>query len=143
MKLGPADRDRDGTRVRTWALSAVGLIAGANVPAVVAVALLFSVALRRPLLARVAQPDRGVSATRLTIAWALGLATIAAVQGAGAVLGMASITTPEGLATRAAFALAAEAVLLVATAIYLKTPSLRPGRAQPPDDPKLAAGDMA
>jgi hypothetical protein len=122
-----ADRGRKGTRVHPWGLYAVGLIAGAIVPAALALALLASVALHRPLLARAAQPHRGVSATRLTVAWTLALATIAAVQGASAILGMESITTPAGFAARSGFALAVEAVALVSTAMYLKSPSRRAG----------------
>ena len=139
MKPDSAERGRHGAQIQTWVLYAVGLIAGANVPAAVAVALLVSVARHRPLLAQAARGHRGVSATRLTIVWALALVAIAAVQGAGAVLGMASITTLAGLAARAGFALAAEAVLLVATAMYLTAPSHRLGRVQTHDDPSLVA----
>jgi hypothetical protein len=136
MKPESADLGREATRIQTWGLYAVGLIVGAIVPAVLALALLASVALHRPLLARAARPHRGVSATRLTVAWALALATIAAVQGASAILGMESITTPVGFAARSGFALAVEAVALVSTAMYLKSPSHRPGPGS--DDPSLA-----
>ena len=135
---GPGRR-RDGEQVRHWGLSAVGLIAGAIVPAAVAVALLVSLAVHRPLVARAAGPPGGSTATRLTIAWALTMVAIAAVQGAGAILGMASITTPAGLAARSGFALAVEAVALVATAMYLTAPSHRLGAgALASDDPSLA-----
>lgn len=102
-----------------WVLTAGGPVAGALVPAAVAVALFVSVALHRPLLARAARGRGGRTATRLTIGWALALSAIAAAQVAGAVLGMGAITSPGGLAARTGFALALEAVLLVATAVYL------------------------
>jgi hypothetical protein len=134
-----ADRGRKGTRIQPWGFYAVGLIVGAVVPAAVAVALLASVALHRPVLARAARPHRA-SATRLTIVWALTMVTIAAVQGAGAMLGMWSVITPAGLAARSGFAVAVEAVALVSTAMYLPAASHRPGpSALAPGDPSIAA----
>jgi hypothetical protein len=100
-----------------------GLIAGALVPAVVAVVLFVSLAVHRPLLARAVRGDGGAAAARLTLAWALALAAIAAVQAAGAMLGMGSITSPLGLAARTGFALAVEAAMLVASTFYLTVSS--------------------
>ena len=136
MEQDHAGRARDEARIQTWVLCAVGLIAGANVPAVVAVALLVSVGAHRPLLARVTRTHRGANATRLTLVWALALFAIAAMQGAGAALGMSSITTLTGLVARAGFALAAEAVLFIATAMYLTAPSHRLERRFGRDDQK-------
>jgi hypothetical protein len=104
-------------------LLTVGLIAGAVVPAVVAVVLFVSVAMHRPVLVRTARGISGAAASRLTLAWALALTAIAAVQAGGAVLGMGSITTPLGFAARTGFALAVEAAMLVASTVYLTGPS--------------------
>lgn len=138
MKPYVADRGQTGTRIQPWGLYAVGLIVGAVVPAAVAVALLASVALHRPVLARAARPHRA-SATRLTIVWAPTMVTIAAVQGAGAILGMWSVITPAGLADRSEFAVVVEAVALVSTAMYLTAASHKPGLgALAADDPSIA-----
>jgi hypothetical protein len=100
-------------------LIAAGLVAGALVPAAVAAALLVSLPLRRPLLAvRTNDPK---SATRLTVAWALALVAVAAIQLGGSLLGMASITSPGDVAARTGVGLAAEAVMLVATQTYLRS----------------------
>jgi hypothetical protein len=126
MEPNSASRGR-GTSIRPWGLAAAALIAGAIVPAIVALALLVSVALHRPLLARAAQRRRGLSAARLTIVWAVAMVVIAVAQGAGAILGIASIATPAGFVARSGFALAVEAVALVATAVYLTAPPRRLG----------------
>jgi hypothetical protein len=73
--------------------------------------------------------DPGLVGARVPV-WALvavGVTAGALVPAAGSVLGMGSITSPRGLAARTGFGLAAEAVLLAATAAYLKAPSQRPG----------------
>jgi hypothetical protein len=139
MKPGSNYHGRHGIRTQTWAPSVAGLAAGAVVPAIVAVALLVSVALHRPLLARAARQRRDFSAVRLTIAWGLVMAVIAAAQGAGAILGIASIATTAGLVARTGFALAVEAVAILATAMYVMTLSrpLGPGE-QASDGPSLA-----
>jgi hypothetical protein len=95
-----------------------------------AAALFVSLALRRPLLA--VRTNNPTSATRLTGAWALALVAIAAIQLGGSLLGMASITSPGGLAARTGVGLAAEAVMLVATETYL--------RRQPPGPPAHPTG---
>jgi hypothetical protein len=121
-EIGPA-----GERLPSRAVVAVGMIVGALVPAVMAVALFASAAFHRPALARIVRPSRGPAAARLTIAWALALTGIAAVQAAGALIGLGSISSPVGLAARTGFGLAAEAVLLVATAVYLTRPTRQLG----------------
>ena len=107
-------RSNRGARGRV----AGGLIVAALVPAVFGLALLVSVAVRRPLLARVlATTER--PAARLTLAWGIALLAIAAGQLAGALAGFGSITSPTGFATRFGLALAAETILLGASAAYL------------------------
>jgi hypothetical protein len=98
---------------------AIALIVSALVPALVAVALLVSAALRRPLLARYLRPSARAAAAPLTIAWGVALLAIAAVQVTGAIVGLGSITTPGGLAARTGVALAAELIVLAASAGYL------------------------
>ena len=108
-------RSNRGARGRV----AGGLIVAALVPAVFGLALLVSVAVRRPLLARVlATTER--PAARLTLAWGIALLAIAAGQLAGALAGFGSITSATGFATRFGFALAAETILLGASAAYIR-----------------------
>ena len=97
-----------------------GLILAALVPAVFGLALLVSAAIRRLLLTYVLTTSQRVAATRLTIAWGIALLAIAAAQLAGAVAGFESITSPAGFATRFGSALAAETILLGASAAYLR-----------------------
>ena len=122
MRSTSRSRTDDRAPARAWIVA--GLIAGALVPAAVAVALLVSLTLRRPLLA--VRTNNPTSAARLTVAWALGLLAVAAIQLGGALLGMASITSPGGLAARTGVGLAAEAVMLLATQTYLRSRSPRP-----------------
>lgn len=98
----------------------VGLILAALVPALFGLALLVSAAIRRPLLARALATSDGIAAARLTIVWGIALLAIAAGQLAGALAGFGSITSPAGMASRFGFALAAETLLLGASAAYLR-----------------------
>jgi hypothetical protein len=80
-------RSRTDTRPPARAPIAAGLIAGALVPAAAAAALFVSLALRRPLLA--VRTNNPTSAIHLTVAWALALVAVAAIQLGGSLLGMA------------------------------------------------------
>lgn len=83
-------------------------------------ALLVLAAIRRPLLASGLATSDGIAAARLTIVWGIDLMAMAAGQLAGALVGRGSITSPAGFATRIGFALAAETILLGASAAYLR-----------------------
>jgi hypothetical protein len=107
-------------------------LAAALVPALAGLALLGSVAVRRPALAALAErwprpagPDpRGDRvATCLTIAWGLGLLAVGAVQAIGALAWGLSITDPVGLLLRTLLALGGEALLALATVVYARTAS--------------------
>ena len=98
----------------------VGLALAAVLPAVFAVVFLVSAALRRPVLGPAPPQSKGEIAQRLTVVWGIALVIIAAFQGAGALVGVGSITSAAGLAARFAFALAAEIILLGATLLYLR-----------------------
>jgi hypothetical protein len=65
-------------------------------------------------VARALTTNDGIAASRLTIVWGIALMAIAAGQLAGALVGLGSITSPAGFATRIGFALAAETILLAA-----------------------------
>jgi hypothetical protein len=95
------------------------VILAALLPAVFGVALLLSVWMRRPLLARALKPSEQAKAAPLTIAWGFALLAIASVQMAGALAGFGAIASPTGLAARTGFALVAEALLLGASMGYL------------------------
>jgi hypothetical protein len=97
-----------------------GLVLAAVIPAVFAVAFLVSAAMRRPVLGPALPESKAEIAHRLTVVSGIVLLVIAAVQAAGATAGLGSITTLSGLATRFAFALAAEIVVLGATLLYLR-----------------------
>lgn len=128
MRLWSVDRGWPDAHALERAPLLVGLIAGALVPAVVAVVLFVSLAAHRPLLLRAGRGSSATAATRLTLAWALALIAIAAVQAVGAVLGMGSITSPLGLAARTGFALVVEAAMLVASTLYLTVSSRKQDR---------------
>jgi hypothetical protein len=76
-------------------------------------------ALDRPLLTQYLRPSARAAAAPLTITWGVALLVIAAVQLAGAIIGLGSITSLGGLAARTGFALGAEAIVLGASAAYL------------------------
>jgi hypothetical protein len=147
MHPTPAARQRP--RATTVAGLAAAALVSAVIPAVAGLAFLISLAARRPLITvaarrwpwlagrRVAQPSRR-ALTGLTAAWGIGLVAAAAVQGAGAITGGLSLTSPASFAARALIALAVEAILAATTVAWLHhhpaparsatpDPSLRPG----------------
>jgi hypothetical protein len=121
-------------RHRPPATTVAGLAAAALViaviPAAAGLAFLISLAIRRPLVAvaarrwpwltgrSAAQPPHR-TLTGLTAAWAIGLLAAAAVQGAGALTGGLSFTSPASFAGRALVALAVEAILAALTLAWL------------------------
>ena len=130
----PASRNRP--TVTTLAGLAVAALDSAEIPAAAGLAFLISLATRRPLIAvaarrwpwltgRAAQPSHR-TLTVLTAAWGIGLLAAAAVQGAGALTGGLTFTSPAGFAARALIALAAEAILAALTIAWLhRTPAKR------------------
>ena len=129
------------TRQRPSATTLVGLAAaaliGAVIPAAVGLAFLISLAARRPLVAVAARrwpwltgyqatpPRRAISG--LTAAWGIGLLAAAAVQGAGAITGGLTFTSPASFAARALIALVIEAILAALTITWLRrTPAPGP-----------------
>jgi len=129
------------SRYRPPATTVAGLAAAALVsaviPAAAALAFLISLAARRPLVAVAAGrwpwltgrpaaqlPHRTL--TGLTAAWGIGLLAAAAVQGAGAITGGLTFTTPASFAARALIALAIEAILAALTIAWLHhSPAVR------------------
>jgi len=129
------------SRYRPPATTVAGLAAAALVsaviPAAAALAFLISLAARRPLVAvaagrwpwlagrPAAQPSHR-TLTGLTAAWGIGLLAAAAVQGAGAITGGLTFTTPASFAARALIALAIEAILAALTIAWLHhSPAVR------------------
>ena len=134
------------------ALGAAALVS-AVIPAAAGLAFLISLAARRPLVAvaasrwpwltgrKAGQPPHR-TLTGLTAAWGAGLLAAAAVQGAGAITGGLTITSPAAFAARALIALAAEAVLAALTIAWLhRSPASghQAGSATP--DPSLQPPD--
>ena len=128
-------------QTRPSATTVAGLAAAALVsaviPAAAALAFLISLAARRPLVAvaagrwpwlagrPAAQPSHR-TLTGLTAAWGIGLLAAAAVQGAGALTGGPTLTSPAGFAVRALIALAIQAILAALTITWLhRTPAPR------------------
>ena len=123
---------------------AAGAIIGAVLPALAGLVLLGSAALRRPLLGRriftrldgasspaaTWQSDR--AAIRLTLVWGAGLVLTGLVQGLMVLTTGASVTDPAGMLTRTLVGLAGEALLAVATLIWLSGVRARRGEAAPP-----------
>jgi hypothetical protein len=117
------------------ALVAAGVLAAlaaALLPALAGLALLGSVAVRRPALAaltrrwpRLAGADSRADrvASRLTIAWGLGLLAVGGLQAIGALAWGLSITDPVGLLLRTLLALGGEALLALVTVAYARTAS--------------------
>ena len=113
-----------------WIVAAV--IVGALLPVLVALVLLGSALLHRPLLgrligrwpalARAAADEGSCVVTRLTVAWGIGLLLIGALQGAAELVGL-SIIDPVGIVVRTLGSLALEAALYVASTAYLRTRS--------------------
>ena len=121
------------TRQRPPATTLAGLTAAALIsaviPAAAGLAFLISLVARRPLVAVAARrwpwltgyqatpPRRAISG--LTAAWGIGLLAAAAVQGAGAITGGLTFTSPASFAARALIALAVEAILAALTIAWL------------------------
>jgi len=140
MHPTPATRQRPaGTTVA--GLAAAALIT-AVIPAAAGLALLISLAARRPLVAvaarrwpwltgRLAAPPPRRTLTGLTVAWGIGLLAAGAVQGAGAITGGLTLTSPGSFAARALIALAIEAILAALTIAWLhRSPARRPAGPQ-------------
>jgi hypothetical protein len=108
IDIGNVPASSSKTRPSVWLL--VGLLVAALVPVLVALALLGSALVHRPLLGR----------TRMTVVWGIGLLVIGGLQGAAELAGL-SLTDPVGIAARTLGALALEAVLYVASNAYLRT----------------------
>jgi hypothetical protein len=124
-------------QVTTLAGLAAAALVSAVLPAAAGLAFLISLVARRPLIAVAARrwpwltgsptaqpPHRAL--TGLTAAWAIGLLAAAAVQGAGALDGGLTFTSPARLTARALIALAAEAILTTLTIAWLHRNPARP-----------------
>ena len=131
----PASRNRPPA-TPVAGLAAAALVS-AVIPAAAALAFLISLVIRRPLVAvatgrwpwltgrPAAQPSHR-TLTGLTAAWGIGLLAAAAVQGAGAISGGLTFTTPASFAARALIALAVEAILAALTIAWLHhSPAVR------------------
>ena len=123
----PASRNRP--TVTTLAGLAVAALVSAVIPAAAGLAFLISLAARRPLIAvaarrwpwltgRAAQPSHR-TLTVLTAAWGIGLLAAGTVQGAGAITGGLTFTSPASFTARALIALAVEAILAALTIAWL------------------------
>ena len=135
--MHPAPASRDRPPATTLAGLAAAALVSAVIPAAAALAFLISLAARRPLVAVATRrwpwltgrpaarlPHRTL--TGLTAAWGIGLLAAAAVQGAGALTGGLTFTSPANFAVRALIALAVEAILAVLTLAWLhRTPAKR------------------
>ena len=131
----PASRNRPSAT--TLAGLAAAAVASAVLPAVAGLAFLISLAVRRPLIGVAARrwpwltgrpaaqlPHRTLAG--LTAAWGTGLIAAAAVQGAGAITGGLTFTTPASFAARALIALAIQAILAALTIAWLhRNPAVR------------------
>ena len=124
----PASRNRP--TVTTLAGLAVAALVSAVIPAAAGLAFLISLATRRPLIAvaarrwpwltgrPAAQPSHRTF-TGLTAAWGIGLLAAGAVQGAGAITGGLTLTSPASFTARALIALGVEAILAALTIAWL------------------------
>ena len=135
--MHPTPPTRPRPRATTVAGLAAAALVSAVIPAAAALAFLISLAARRPLVAvaagrwpwlagrPAAQPSHR-TLTGLTAAWGIGLLAAAAVQGAGAITGGLTLTTPASLAARALIALAIQAILAALTIAWLHhSPAVR------------------
>ena len=139
--MHPAAPARYRAPATTVAALAAGALAGAVIPAAAGLAFLISLVARRPLIATAArrwpwltgrpaaQPSH-LALTGLTVAWSIGMLAAAAVQGAGALTGGLSLTSPAGFTARALIALAVEAILAVITITWLRRSPAPGPRAQ-------------
>ena len=150
MTTGSASKSpRSGrSTAASVAALAAGAIIGAILPALAGLVLLGSAALRRPVLGRrifsridgasgpVATWQSERAAIRLTLVWGAGLVLTGLVQGLMVLTTGASVTDPAGMLTRTLVGLAGEALLAVATLIWLSGPRTgaraRRGEAAPP-----------
>jgi hypothetical protein len=117
-------------RAATLAALAAAALVSAVIPAAAGLAFLISLAIRRPLVAVAArrwpwlngrpgaQPPHRIL-PGLTAAWGIALLAAGAVQGAGALTGGLTFTSPGGFTTRALIALAVEAILAALTVACL------------------------
>jgi hypothetical protein len=150
--MNPATAHTPQTRPRATTLAglAAAALVSAVVPAVAGLAFLISLTVRRPLVAvatrrwpwligrPAAQPSHR-TLTGLTAAWAIGLLAAAAVQGAGAITGGLTFTSPASFAARALIALAIEAILAVLTIAWLhRSPAPGPPARSATPDPSSA-----
>jgi hypothetical protein len=117
--------DTNSSNIRS-ASTALALLAGAIAPVLIAVALLASVALHRPFLARYLEsdtredcPETGL-ARRLTLIWGIGLLLIGGMQAAFSTTANLSLLGPLDILIRTFGALALEGVLLTVTALYIR-----------------------
>jgi hypothetical protein len=137
-------------RATTLAGLATTALVSAVIPAVAGLAFLISLAIRRPLVAvatrrwpwltgrPAAQPSHR-TLTGLTAAWGIGLLAAAAVQGAGAITGGLTFTSPATFAARALIALAIEAILAALTIAWLhRHPAAGPPARSATPDPSSA-----
>jgi hypothetical protein len=150
MHPTPATRNRPPAT--TLAGLAAAALVSAVIPAAAGLALLISLAARRPLVAVAARrwpwltgrpavqpPQRTL--TGLTAAWGLGLLAGAAVQGAGALTGGLTFTSPASFTARALIALAAEAILAAITIARLhRSPAPGPPARSATPDPSPPPG---
>jgi hypothetical protein len=149
MHPTPASHDRPPATTLAG-LAAAGLIT-AVIPAAAGLAFLISLVARRPLVGlaarrwpwltgRAAAPPAHRALTALTAAWGIGLLAAGAVQGAGAITGGLSITSPGSFAARALIALAVEAILAALTIAWLhRSPVPGPPARSTTSDPKPSA----
>jgi hypothetical protein len=99
----------------------------------------------RPALVPAHRPPGGQpphrTLTGLTAAWGIGLLAAAAVQGAGAITGGLTFTSPASFAARVLIALAAEAILAALTIAWLhRSPAPGPNARSATPDPSLLPG---
>jgi hypothetical protein len=132
MSITSTRPTRSGATAAFVAAGVLAALAAALLPALAGLALLGSVAVRRPALAALAErwprlagtdPRGDRVATRLTIAWGLGLLAVGGVQAIGALAWGLSITDPVALLLRTFLALGGEALLVLGTVAYARTAS--------------------
>ena len=150
MHHAPASRNRPPAT--TLAGLAAAALVSAVIPAAAGLAFLISLAARRPLIAVAARrwpwltgrpaaqlPHRTL--TGLTAAWGTGLLAAGVIQGAGALTGGLTLTSPAGFAARALIALAIQAILATLTIAWLhRNPAPRPQDRGATPDPSLPPG---
>ena len=129
--MHPAPAPRPKPPAATVAGLAAAALVSAVIPAAAGLAFLISLAARRPMIGLAARrwpwltgrpaaqpPHRTL--TGLTAIWGIGLLAAAAVQGAGALTGGLTFTSPASFAARALIALAVEAILAALTITWLR-----------------------